>query len=150
MSWRSITDADLNAAKLAPLVSALRTAAIGDGQADPVNAIKATVVSRIRLKIQACASNVPDADESFIPDSLIALACRMILREAKSRLEMDLTDTEKKAWDVDERDLREIAACNLPVEAPTTATTPVAQSTQPSPSITCRTKRFSRADQEGA
>jgi hypothetical protein len=149
MPWRAITAADLNAAKLAPLVSALRTAALAEEQADPITAITATVVARIRSKIAACSANQVDSDSSKIPESLVALACRMILREAKDRLEMEMTETEKQAWHVDERDLRDIALCNLPVEQPETATPPPVMATQPKPSIKARPKQFGRQQQDG-
>ena len=147
--WTTITTADLNATKLAPLMSALRTAALADGQADPVDAIKATVIDRIRRMISACRSNTVDADTTKIPESLKALACRMIVREAKDRLEIELTDTEKESWRVDEKELLAISRCEIPIETSDNATAPEVQSTQPGPTISARKRRYSRDQQEG-
>lgn len=149
MSWTTITTADLQASKLAPLMSALRTAAIADGQSDPVDAIKLTVIDRVRRMISACQSNQVDEDTTKIPQSLKALACRMIIREAKDRLEIELTDTEKEAWRVDEKELLAISRCEIPIETSDNATAPEVQSTQPGPTITARTRRFSRSQQDG-
>lgn len=149
MPWVTITTDDLDNTKLAPLVSALRTAALASGQADPVAAITTTVIDRLRRTVAACRANRVDADTTRIPQSLKALACRMIIREAKDRLEIELTDTERKAWDVDERELREIAACALPVDEADNAGAPAVQSTQPGPAIRARQKKFSREQQEG-
>lgn len=149
-AWISITEEDLNATKMAPLMRSLRTAAIAVGQSDPVVEITATVVERIRRKIAACRTNQVDTDTATIPTSLKSLACRMIVREAKDRLELDLSDTEKEAWRVDERELDKIASCDLPIETPGTAVAPSVQATQPGPSISGRRKQFSRHQQEGA
>jgi hypothetical protein len=149
MPWSTLTTADLNATKLAPLMSALRTAALADGQADPVDAIKATVIDRIRRMIAACRTNQVDSDTTKLPESLKALACRMIVREAKDRLEIELTDTEKEAWRVDERELLAISRCELPVDATDDAEAPSVQVTQPGPTISARAREFSRANQDG-
>lgn len=150
MPWISITSSDIAAAKMAPLVSALRTAALADGQSDPVVEITANVVSRIRRKIAACAGNRVDADAATVPASLKSLACRLILIEAKNRLEIALTDDERKAWDVDERELNDIAACRLPIEEATAPVAPPVQAAQPPPTISGRRPQFTRRDQDGA
>jgi hypothetical protein len=150
MPWLAITADDLNATKLAPLVNALRTAALAGGQADPLIEITANVVSRIRRMIAGCRTNLVDADATLIPASLKALACRMIIREAKDRLEIDLTNTETEAWRVDERDLVRISTCDLPIEIAYNSEAPPVQSTQPGPSITAREKRYGRDQQSGA
>lgn len=150
MSWTTITATDLNATKLAPLLDALRTAALADGQADPLLEITTNAVNRIRRMIAACRTNQVDADAMKIPESLKALACRMIVREAKDRLEIELTDTEKKAWDVDERELTRISNCEVPIEISDNSEAPPVQSTQPGPRITGRKKQYDRASQSGA
>jgi len=149
-NWLPITEADLLATKMSPLMGALRSAALGGGQDDPVEAIIATVVSRIRRSVAACAVNRVDADTTKIPRSLLALGCRMVVREAKDRLEFELTETERQAWSVDERELKAVASCELPVEQPDDAIEPIVQVTQPGPSISGRQKQFSRRQQDGA
>jgi len=149
MSWTTITTADLNNAKLAPLMDALRSAALADGQGDPVDAITLTCIDRVRRKIAACRTNQVDADSTKIPQSLKALVCRMIIREAKDRLEIELTTTETEQWRVDEKELNAIASCEMPIDDSDNATAPEVQSTQPGPTINARTRRFSRDQQSG-
>jgi len=149
MPWTSITITDLNASKLAPLVSALRTAALASGQSDPVDEIKATVITRIRNKVSTCATNKVETDTTTIPASLKALACRMIIREAKGRLEIDLTEDERTQQGIDEKELTAVSRCELVVDQADVPTAPLVQAVQPGPTISARTRHFSRDQQSG-
>lgn len=149
MSWTTITAADLNDTKMAPLMSALRTAALAEGQGDPVDALKVTCIDRVRRMISACRTNQVDADSAKIPQSLKALTCRMIVREAKSRLEIELTTSETEQWRVDEKELLAISRCELPIETSDNAAAPPVQNTQPGPTIKARKKQFGRDQQSG-
>lgn len=149
MPWITITEADLLKTKMAPLVSVLRSAAIDPGQDDPVEAITSDVISRIRNKVSTCATNKVDATTTTIPASLKALACRMILREAKGRLDMDLTEDERRERDIDERELTAVARCELVVDQADVPTAPPVQAVQPGPTISARKKRFGRDQQSG-
>ncbi len=146
--WAAITDEQINAQKLGALVSALRTAALAQGQGDRLDAIQAEVVKTIRRKVAACRTNRVDADSSKIPESLMSIACRMILREGKIALEMELTEDERRQWDKDDRELDKVATCAMPVDDSDTGEAPAVQSTQPGPSIHARRRRF--RDQSGA
>jgi len=150
MPWITITEADLLKTKMAPLVSVLRSAAIEPGQDDPVEAITADVISRIRNKVSTCATNKVETDTTKIPASLKALACRMILREAKGRLDMDLTEDERRERDIDEKELTAVARCELVVDQADVPTAPPVQAVQPGPTISARKRRFSRDQQSGA
>lgn len=150
MNWINITDADLLTAKMAPMMTALRTAALGAGQEDPVEELTASVITRIRAKVASCATNFVSTNTATIPASLKDMACRMIVRAAKGRLELDLTEDERTQQGIDEKDLTAIARCELVVEMPEDATPPPVQATQPGPSIKARKPRFKRWQQEGA
>ena len=89
MSWIAITDDDLNDAKLAPLVEALRSSALGSGQADPVDAIVGKVVTEVRKAIAAGGVAVDSASALTVPPSLVSMTCRLVMWEAKGRLELD-------------------------------------------------------------
>ena len=149
MPWISITPDDLNDTKLAPLMNALRTAALAEGQADPLPGYITTACNHIRRKVAACRTNRVDADATKIPESLKEVACRMVVRAAKDRLEISLTDDERKQWDKDDRELDAIASCAMPIEISDDSEEPPVQSTQPRPSIKASCKRFSRDQQEG-
>ena len=150
MSWLAITIADLKDAKVSALVEACRTAALGTGQTDPVPNIIANVVSRIRAEISGCASNVLDADTATIPTDLKSLACRMIVREAMSRIKRLLSEDEREEQRNDLRYLERIAKCDIPVAEPDTPlTTTEVQSPTGTPRITARTREFGRAYEDG-
>ena len=117
MSWSTITIADLKDAKASALVEACRTAALGQGQADPVPGIISNVITRIRAEVASCEENSLDADATTIPADLKSLACRMIMREAISRLRKSLTDDEREEQRNDLRYLERIAKCELKVAA---------------------------------
>ncbi len=118
MSWTAITIADLKDAKVSALVEACRTAALGTGQTDPVPNIIANVVARIRAEISGCASNVLDADTTKIPSDLKSLACRMIVREAMSRIKRALSEDEREEQRNDLKYLERISKCDIPVAEP--------------------------------
>lgn len=150
MSWTTITIADLKDAKVSALVEACRTAALGSGQTDPVPNIIANVTARIRAEISGCAQNVLDADTAKIPADLKSLAARMIMREAMSRLQQQLTEDEREEQRNDLRYLERIAKCDVPVGAPDTPlTTTEVQSAAGTPRMTARARNFGRAYEDG-
>lgn len=149
MPWITLTEADLLKTKMAPLVSVLRSAAIDPGQDDPVEAITADVISRIRNKVSTCATNKVDVIATTIPASLKALACRLIIAEAKNRLEIPLTEDERRQRDIDESELNRVARCEMVVDQAEVPTAPLVQSVQPGPTISARPKRFGRDRQDG-
>ena len=94
MSWVIITAADIEDTKMGPLVSALRTAALGDAQtADPVDELLRKVIARVRNEI-AAGGHVLSADPMKVPESLIGLVTRWCVWDAKGRLEVDVTEQE--------------------------------------------------------
>ena len=131
------------------MVEALRTAALAQGQGDRLEAIQAEVVKTIRRKVAACRTNQVDSDTSKIPASLMAIACRMIIREGKIALEMALSEDERRQWDKDDRELDKVASCDMPVDESDNSEAPPVQNTQPGPTIKARKKRYGRDSQEG-
>ncbi|MBI3886153.1 MAG: hypothetical protein HY302_10535 [Opitutae bacterium] len=119
-NWITITVDLLDTAKAAALVDALRTAALGESQSDPLPEIIGSVTARIRMEIAAGGKTVLDADATKLPPSLKSLALRMVLREGQSRLNVDsalpLGDDEKEEWRQDVRFLERIAAGDITVE----------------------------------
>lgn len=150
MSWTTITEADLKDAKVASLIDAFKTAALGVGQANPVPGVIANVVARIRAEIAGCARNTLDADASKIPADIKSLACRMIVRECQSRLRLPLKDDEREEQRNDIRYLERIAACEVPVAAPSNPeATPSLQESVVSPATRAPNRAFSRSAQDG-
>lgn len=155
VNWITITMADLPADKAAALVAAMQTAALGDGQADPMPAKISRVITRIRQEIAAGGKTRLSADATKIPPSLQAIAVRMVLREGQSRLNavgaLPLSDDEREEWRQDTRYLERIAKGDITVEEPTDPeSSPTMQATAPSPMISgCERGRWGREAQEG-
>ncbi len=155
IAWTTLAVTDLPVGKAAALVASLQTAALGDGQADPLPAILAGVVTRIRAEIAAGGCTVLDADPAKIPPSLKPLAMRMALREGQSRLNalgaLPLSDDERMEWKEDIRFLERIAEGRITVESSTNPeTTPTVQAASPSPQICAPERQWSAANQDGA
>lgn len=152
--WTTITRDDLIAYKAAAVVDSLESAALGSGQENPIAKIISESIARIRMEISAGGRTVLSAREKTIPPSLMSLACRMALRTGQSRLNavgaMPLSDDERKEWDKDERLLERIAKGEITIESPTDpASSPEVQTSVVRPSITARSRRFGRDQQEG-
>lgn len=117
-NWIPITPDNLSDYKVDALVQALRTAALGAGQDDPSPAIIQSVIDRIRAECAGRRTNAVDANLSTIPKSLYPLAIRMAIRALKDRLEIALTDDERKQWSSDDTYLARIARCEVPIDLP--------------------------------
>jgi phage gp36-like protein len=120
LNWLAITTDDLNDTKVAALVTALRSSALGSGQDDPVEEMIATVTARIRAEVGACPRNQVDSDTTKIPASLKRLGCRMVAFEMMGRLQIELNEDERDERRSDIRLLERIAKCELAIEIPDT------------------------------
>jgi hypothetical protein len=92
-NWIAITQSDLEDAKVAALVDALRTSALATGQTDPAPRVIADVVTEMRGQIGN--HNRVDSDATKIPASLKPIAVLLILFALKNRLEIALTEDER-------------------------------------------------------
>jgi hypothetical protein len=150
MSWTTITEADLKDAKVAALVEAFKTAALGTGQTSPLPNIIANVVAQIRANIKGCAKNILDVDPAKIPDDLKSLAARMVCRELQSRLRLPLKDDERTERADDRADLIRIARCEIPVAVPDNPeTVATVQDSVVTPATRTPDRKFSRSAQDG-
>ena len=147
--WTPITASDLDDTKVAALVNALRNAALGAGQDDPVPEIIQSVVDRIRAEIAGCSRNQLDQDQTTIPKSLKRLACRMVITQAKNRLEMPLKEDERNQLRSDERYLERIARCEVPVDDPDNPITAPVQQTGGTTMVSSRHKKYTGGQLSG-
>ncbi len=142
--WIPITIDDLNNAKIAALVDALRTAALAVGQSERSVAIIQAVVDRVRRKISSCRQNRLDANVATIPQGLKDDVVKLIIADLKNALEEDLTPAEITELSRINADLNRIAACLDVVEQPDDAIDAPVQSTAGTPSVSgviCRPPR---------
>lgn len=117
-TWITLTVNDLRDREVAVLVEALRSAALGEGQEDPVPELISSACARVRAAVASGPGNMLDEAAGAIPPSLKDLALRLVLRSAKGRLNLALEPDETRDAQWDERTLREIAASHLRVELP--------------------------------
>lgn len=115
MPWITITLADLNDARIAELVDALRKEELGAGQTDPMPRRITTVVDEIRRCIRF-GNAVLDADTAVIPAGLKDLAVEKIVRGLKGRLQIPLSDDETKAEALYQRRLEMLTLGKWPVD----------------------------------
>ena len=144
--WISITIDDLNNAKIASLVDALRTAALASGQPERSADIIQRVVDRVRRKIASNHANRLDADETTIPRGLKDDTILLIIGKLKNALEEDQTQVEIDEIARIDRDLNRIADGKDTVEQPDDAIEPPVEAGSPSPSVTeCRREKLNRS-----
>jgi len=115
-AWITITLSDLNDARVAELVAALRQEELGAGQTDPMPRRIQTVVDEIRRCLGFCASTPLDVDPLSIPAGLKDLAVEKIVRGLKGRLLMPLTDDEREAEKLYQKRLEQLTRCEWPVD----------------------------------
>lgn len=145
LPWITLTLSDLHTAKAAALVSALRTAALADGQTDPLPEVITSVTNRIRMEIAAGGRTVLDADATKLPPSLKSVALRMVVAEGQSRLNIDnalpLSDDDREQLRQDIRFLERIAKGEITVEqSDNPESAPSVQAKTGSPRITPRVR----------
>lgn len=128
-AWITIVVADLNEARVAELITALREEALGAGQTDPMPGIITKTVNEVRSCIGFCANTVLDIDAAKIPANLKDMVVQKIVRTMKGRLLQPLTEDETKEESVYQERLKLLTQCKWPVDK---TDTPIATSpTQP-------------------
>lgn len=150
MNWLPLTADDLADARAAKLIEALRTKALGLDQTDPLPRAAETVVAELRAAIGFSGRYTLDADAKTIPASLKELAVQRVVRVAKQRVLLALTDAEQKDEALYQRRIEQLAAGQWPIEKPDTLdVAPTAQTTSETPRIAAREKRWSRSRRAG-
>lgn len=150
-NWFTPSSADLNDHKVAQLVDALRQEALAVGQTDPMPRIITEVTNALRGAIAFSGRYTLDADATKIPNGLKEEAVKKIVRVMKGRLEMPLSEDEKRDDEIYEARLKALVKGEWPVDEPDTPLSPVpVQSASASPRIKAKSREFSRAGQDGA
>lgn len=148
-NWIQITTDTLKEAKVAALIDACDSAALGDGQANRAAGIIQGVVDEIRAAVASCQANQTDSDLTKIPKSLRDCAVDLIVARLKKAIEQPLTDDEARDVTERRRQLRDVASCTLVVDQPDDAVAPEVESTVPSPSFDSRCREFTKRKQDG-
>lgn len=149
MPWTTLTSDDLLRGLTGAERSALTTAALGSGQADPLPGIIADVVAEARGYIAANKANVLGAGNT-VPEKLrIALIARVRF-EAFTRLPVGrslLTEDRVKSNEAAIALLRDVAAGKFAIEEPEVASTEVVSA--PGPRFQRPIREFTRQNQDG-
>lgn len=116
MSWITPSADDLNEARAADLVTALREEALGVGQPDPMPGIITKVVNEVRACIGFCSSTPVDATTTTVPENLKDLVVQKIIRVMKGRLLQPLNDDEKTEEATYQQRLVQLTQCKWPVD----------------------------------
>jgi len=107
-------------------LEALRTAALGVGQSDPLDQIIPDVVRTVRSYIEGCSKNTLSAVPNTVPQSLVAETCWLVAEAMQTRIpSFSLSESQQKAADNARRLLVKVAACEIPVAQPPNASASV-------------------------
>lgn len=150
MPWITLAEADVLTKLAAPELAAMKTAALGAGQANPLPEVITQVVREVRGYVAACDRNRL-GEGATIPDELLGAAISRIRFELATRLPVAslLTDARREA----NRDaltlLSRVAACTFVLEQPA-AVSPEVSAAPAAPRITPRARTYRREDGDGA
>lgn len=97
MSWRKVTEADLNSALSAAEIDAFRRSST---ESDPVESQIASCVAYVRGVIRSSASRVKMCpDESTLPESLISPAMDRLRFNVLTRMDIAVNESRRLAYE---------------------------------------------------
>ncbi|MEM0964793.1 MAG: phage protein Gp36 family protein [Verrucomicrobiota bacterium] len=150
MSWISITEDDIERRLTGGEFTAVREAALSDGQPDPLPEEIKSAVRRVRGSVAACDRNKVGPDGT-IPDELEDAFLAILRYKLLTRLpDVGLiSDDRRREYDDAIALLKDTARCDFAVEQPLN---PEAENTTsiPSPAIHSGDRQFDRTSQDGA
>lgn len=126
-AWITIAVADIEAARHADLVEAVRRKALALGQTDPLPELIAATVMEIRGCIGFRSASTLDADTTTLAPNLVPLAVQKIARVMKGRIGKALDEGERDDERTYQKRLDQLKDGEWPVDAPAN---PVASNAQ--------------------
>ena len=118
--WISITLPNLEDARVAEFITALREEALGQSQTDPSPRIIQDIVDEVRRCIAYCPATALDARPDTIPVGLKPLVVGKIVRAMKARLMIALTEDERADERLYQKRLEQLTKGDWPVDKPDT------------------------------
>lgn len=117
--WKAITETEVRTRLTGPEMTALKSAALAEGQTDPLPEIISQVTGEVRGYIAACPSNRL-GPAGTLPPQLEGAALSLIRYRLATRLPTDrlLTDARKRDQEQAVQLCRDVAACRFMVERP--------------------------------
>lgn len=111
-NWTSITADDLKAEGFGVIVDRARTVSVGG--TDPVEAAIANAVAKVRRAVMV--GNTLDTDPAKVPGSLKELTMMSAMRTLKRRLQLALSEDERRQREEDNAELKRLAELKIRVE----------------------------------
>jgi hypothetical protein len=123
--WREVVEGDMQRHVLNPQLNALRTAALGSGQADPLEGALADAVADVRVAIESCARNRVSSTAGTVPPEWVKWTCYLALAAMQTRLpSLKLSEDQRKQVERAEERLDLARGCKLAVTRPAEALEP--------------------------
>lgn len=126
-AWITIAVNDLRPLMVAEQLDALRTEALGPGQADPFTEISPSIVAKVRAFIASNAENQVDSDTAKIPPELKIDVCYLILAPMMIRLGQPLSADQQKQVEIAHSTLVALREKKLLVSTPENPIAPEVQ-----------------------
>lgn len=147
MAWITITEADVLTTLSGAELEGYRSAALADGQPDPVAATIAQVIDLVRGYVGGCPRHVL-GEAGTIPQKLLAPALDIIAARIPLRVNRSPKEGRKTAQENAIKVLEQVAAFKFDIEEPLVATTEVSAAAV-RPSFNGRPRRDYRRESRG-
>jgi hypothetical protein len=148
VAWLNIAVADLNDYLVGAQMSALRTAALASGQADPFTNIMHDRCSYVRNRISKLLSI--SATAYAIPPELKTTTCWLIIEAMQTRIpQLKLTEDQKSLIARAYKDLDIAGTDDLPISVPSDPETPAVQTGAALEQVSTPTRKATRSKLDG-
>lgn len=149
-NWNAITIDNLNAASVSGKVGIIQNAASTRSLPDPAPAAITSVTQELRAAIGFSGKYAVDQDATALPNGLLDLAIKKIVREMTRAVQLPLTEDEKSDEKTYEARLDKIRLGQWPIDpADNPVQVPQVQSSVVTPLIQPRRHRFTLRHEEG-
>lgn len=117
--WREVLEDDVLTGISGPETVAYQSAALKEGQVNPLPEIIATVTDEVRGYIAGCSNNRLEAG-STLPRAVIHHTVAIIRYRLISRLPIRVSDEREQEYKDARSFLRDVSACRVAIEQPST------------------------------
>jgi hypothetical protein len=149
-NWRPIILSDLTAASVSGKVTIIRNAASGRSLPDPAPAAIAAITQELRGAIGFSGKYIVDQDTTALPNALLDLAIKKIVREMVRSVNLPLTADEQADERTYESRLDKVRQGLWPIDpADNPVLAPQIQRSVITPAIRRRPRQFTRTNQDG-
>lgn len=117
MSWITITTDDVKTRLAGAEINAYQTAALSQGQSDPLPEIISGVIKEARSRVAACPHNKL-GDGETIPEEILHHVLNIIRYRLITRLPLRVSDDRRKEYEDGIKFLDQVAACKVAIVQP--------------------------------